>query len=305
MARLAVVIGRAAAASHRPGCIDHRARRSPLMIADPGAGDRACGRCSAAASTTRPLLVQHLGLVLAMFGAVAAERHGHLATLGNGLAPVAASPRVGTARRRHFGRRPPFSPAVRRAGRGELALRRRRTRASGRRSPTAYRCGGCRPAMPARLRVAGAAPGPSGCRRVGAAAARCGRSVCRCWVGRWPRPSMAVVLPLWPALVGPAAGGAGGRADLRGAGRPGAGAVLERRAAAGVDPALALPDHRQPVAAGACRCSPWRGWSSRAPAPRSGWVRCSSRCSGAVRAARWWRPHCCARSSPPSPAAAA
>jgi tripartite ATP-independent transporter DctM subunit len=31
------------------------------------------------------VLVQHLGLVLAMFGAVAAERHGHLSTLGNGL----------------------------------------------------------------------------------------------------------------------------------------------------------------------------------------------------------------------------
>jgi C4-dicarboxylate transporter, DctM subunit len=31
------------------------------------------------------VLVQHLGLVLAMFGAVAAERHGHLTTLGNGL----------------------------------------------------------------------------------------------------------------------------------------------------------------------------------------------------------------------------
>ena len=32
-----------------------------------------------------PLLVQHLGLVLAMFGALAAERHGHLSTLGGGL----------------------------------------------------------------------------------------------------------------------------------------------------------------------------------------------------------------------------
>jgi C4-dicarboxylate transporter, DctM subunit len=32
-----------------------------------------------------PLLVQHLGLVLAMFGAVAAERHGHLTTLGAGF----------------------------------------------------------------------------------------------------------------------------------------------------------------------------------------------------------------------------
>ena len=32
-----------------------------------------------------PVLVQHLGLVLAMFGAVAAERHGHLATLGADL----------------------------------------------------------------------------------------------------------------------------------------------------------------------------------------------------------------------------
>ncbi|MCV2363519.1 TRAP transporter large permease subunit [Paucibacter sp. DJ1R-11] len=31
------------------------------------------------------VLVQHLGLLLAMFGAVAAERHGHLSTLGSGL----------------------------------------------------------------------------------------------------------------------------------------------------------------------------------------------------------------------------
>ncbi len=33
-----------------------------------------------------PVVVQHLGLVLAMFGAVAAERHGHLASLGGSLA---------------------------------------------------------------------------------------------------------------------------------------------------------------------------------------------------------------------------
>ena len=32
-----------------------------------------------------PVLVQHLGLIMAMFGAVAAERHGHLTTLGSGL----------------------------------------------------------------------------------------------------------------------------------------------------------------------------------------------------------------------------
>jgi len=32
-----------------------------------------------------PVLVQHLGLVLAMLGAVAAERHGHLSSLGNAL----------------------------------------------------------------------------------------------------------------------------------------------------------------------------------------------------------------------------
>ncbi len=32
------------------------------------------------------VVVQHLGLVLAMLGAVAAERHGHLSSLGNGLA---------------------------------------------------------------------------------------------------------------------------------------------------------------------------------------------------------------------------
>jgi tripartite ATP-independent transporter DctM subunit len=40
-----------------------------------------------------PVLVQHLGLVLAMFGAVAAERHGHLTTLGSSLAHV-GTPRV-------------------------------------------------------------------------------------------------------------------------------------------------------------------------------------------------------------------
>ncbi|MDR3369883.1 TRAP transporter large permease subunit [Rhodoferax sp.] len=32
-----------------------------------------------------PVLVQHLGLILAMMGAVAAERHGYLSSLGNGL----------------------------------------------------------------------------------------------------------------------------------------------------------------------------------------------------------------------------
>jgi C4-dicarboxylate transporter DctM subunit len=35
-----------------------------------------------------PVLVQHLGLVLAMFGALAAERHGHLTTLGSSLAQM-------------------------------------------------------------------------------------------------------------------------------------------------------------------------------------------------------------------------
>lgn len=35
-----------------------------------------------------PVLVQHLGLVLAMFGALAAERHGHLTTLGTSLGQV-------------------------------------------------------------------------------------------------------------------------------------------------------------------------------------------------------------------------
>ncbi len=35
-----------------------------------------------------PVLVQHLGLVLAMAGALAAERHGHLSTLGSGLATL-------------------------------------------------------------------------------------------------------------------------------------------------------------------------------------------------------------------------
>lgn len=38
-----------------------------------------------------PVLVQHLGLVLAMLGAVAAERHGHLSSLGNSLAAVGSA----------------------------------------------------------------------------------------------------------------------------------------------------------------------------------------------------------------------
>ena len=36
-----------------------------------------------------PVLVQHLGLLLAMFGAIAAERHGHLTSLGGGLGDMA------------------------------------------------------------------------------------------------------------------------------------------------------------------------------------------------------------------------
>ncbi|MFO1250506.1 MAG: TRAP transporter large permease subunit [Inhella sp.] len=40
------------------------------------------------------LLVQHLGLVLAMFGAVAAERHGHLATLGSDFGSNFAGPKL-------------------------------------------------------------------------------------------------------------------------------------------------------------------------------------------------------------------
>lgn len=36
----------------------------------------------------QPLLVQHLGLILAMAGAVLAERGGHLTTLGPGLAAL-------------------------------------------------------------------------------------------------------------------------------------------------------------------------------------------------------------------------
>jgi C4-dicarboxylate transporter DctM subunit len=43
-----------------------------------------------------PVLVQHLGLVLAMFGAVAAERNGHLTSLGSSLDNV-KSPRFHTA----------------------------------------------------------------------------------------------------------------------------------------------------------------------------------------------------------------
>ncbi|MBH9551505.1 TRAP transporter large permease subunit [Inhella sp. 4Y17] len=39
-------------------------------------------------------LVQHLGLVVALFGAVAAERHGHLATLGSDFGASLAGPRV-------------------------------------------------------------------------------------------------------------------------------------------------------------------------------------------------------------------
>ena len=50
---------------------------------------------------------------------------------------------------------------------------------------------------------------------------------------------------------GRAAGPAGRRAHLRRAGRAGTGVVLERGPAAGVHRAVALPDHRQPVAAGA------------------------------------------------------
>ncbi|NVO04479.1 MAG: TRAP transporter large permease subunit [Rhodoferax sp.] len=45
-----------------------------------------------------PVIVQHLGLVMAMLGSVAALRHGHLSSLGDGLA-LAAHPRLATAGR--------------------------------------------------------------------------------------------------------------------------------------------------------------------------------------------------------------
>jgi tripartite ATP-independent transporter DctM subunit len=38
-----------------------------------------------------PVLVQHLGLLLAMFGGVAAERHGHLSTLGSSLGQLGSA----------------------------------------------------------------------------------------------------------------------------------------------------------------------------------------------------------------------
>lgn len=44
-----------------------------------------------------PVLVQHLGLVLAMWGALAAERHGHLTTLGGGGGTRADGPRAWSA----------------------------------------------------------------------------------------------------------------------------------------------------------------------------------------------------------------
>ena len=38
-----------------------------------------------------PVLIQHLGLVMTMFGAVAAAQHGHLISLGQGLATPGAT----------------------------------------------------------------------------------------------------------------------------------------------------------------------------------------------------------------------
>lgn len=54
-----------------------------------------------------PVLVQHLGLILAMMGAVAAERHGHLSSLGNGLSGCGG---------------PGFQRAVQRFGHGSAAV---------------------------------------------------------------------------------------------------------------------------------------------------------------------------------------
>lgn len=42
-----------------------------------------------------PVLVQHLGLVLTMWGALAAERHGHLTTMGGGMRPNGELPSGG------------------------------------------------------------------------------------------------------------------------------------------------------------------------------------------------------------------
>jgi C4-dicarboxylate transporter DctM subunit len=81
---------------------------------------------------------------------------------------------------------------------------------------------------------------------------------------------------------------AGGCADLRRAGRSGAGAVLERGAAAGLGGAVALPDHRQPLAAGAAAVHAGRaGFRAHGAAQRLGdlFLACSAvACTGTVLA---------------------
>jgi len=86
-----------------------------------------------------PVLVQHLGLVMTMLGALAAERHGHLTSLGNALS--SSRPPVWRQGRRCL------CPAQcgrhqRHAGGGQPALSAQRNHAPARCWPTACRCGG-------------------------------------------------------------------------------------------------------------------------------------------------------------------
>jgi hypothetical protein len=171
-----------------------------------------------------PVLVQHLGLVLAMFGALAAERHGHLTTLGSSAGLAGGGTPAGVPLAQAWRKAAPRSSAACWRWPAGASWPARWTAAS--RWPTACRCGGCR------LHAAGlcAAGLPSWARAVRGDG----------WGWRWLRPGCCPVagwlLAAFPGgtscLLGrvllAAAGAAGRRADLCGAGRPGAGAVLER-----------------------------------------------------------------------------
>jgi TRAP-type C4-dicarboxylate transport system permease small subunit len=141
-----------------------------------------------------PVLVQHLGLLLAMAGALAAERHGHLTTLGSSLGQLG-----GTALRTVM------QAALRVLAQGGaalvcglLALASWRFVASEveapRRWPTASRCGGCRRRCRSALRcwacASWARAAPTTARPLHAGAG-CRRCCCRHWVRRWGRASTA------------------------------------------------------------------------------------------------------------------
>jgi hypothetical protein len=237
------------------------------------------------------VLVQHLGLVLTMWGALAAERHGHLTTMGGGLRRNGELTSSGV------------NPWPQRLAHGlaalvcgMLAMSSWRLVDSEREAAQVLAYGipvwWVQASMPLGFALLGVKLG-----------ARCA-FFARAWPGQW-LTGLALALcgaalvaqfdgtafSAWPAFMLLCVALFAGAPIF---------AVL-----GGLALALFWQDG-MPLASVSlrCPCSLWQAWCLPAQGLRSDWALCLWRCWGTAPRARYWRPHCCALVSLRSPVAA-